>query len=336
MITATLHAGLRNAVAGSILLAAVLPASAQQQPVKVGIGYGFAFLPFYICNDLDLIEKHAKAAGLNVKVSYPRHSSSAAIQDALLSGAIDLGPFGISGLLLAREKTKGTPQEIIAVSGVTTLPMTLLTSRADVKSLGDLKPKDRIAMPMLTAPQMYVLRMQSEKAFGQADRLREQVVALPHADSVEALASGNGNVAAYFSSPPFTQIALKEAKVRQIASSSDIPGKASFLVVGATRRIIDAHPKWPEIVAKAMDEAADIVRKEPRRAALIYLKFEPSKTLDVRAVEAILKELKDDFGSGVHGVQAFADFMGRHGRLKTPPKSWKDVVVPSLAAQPGS
>lgn len=330
-----LRVGIRGAVAGSILLAA-LPASAQQ-PVKIGIGYGFAFLPFYICDDLDLIEKHAKAAGLNVKVSYQRHSSSAAIQDALLTGAIDFGPFGISALLLARDKTKGTPQEVVAVSGVTTLPMTLLTARPEVRSLGDLKPKDRIAMPMLAAPQMYFLRMQSEKTFGQADRLREQVLALSHADSVEALAAGRGDVAAYFSSPPFTQIALKDAKIRKIASSFDIlGGKASFLLVGATKRNVDAHPKWPEIVAKAMDEAADIVRKDPRRAATIYLKFEPSKTLDVRALEAILKELKDDFGSAVHGVQAFADFMFRQGRLKAPPRSWKDVVAPSLAAQPGS
>ena len=84
----------------------------------------------------------------------------------MLSGAIDLGPFGISGLLLAREKTKGTPQEMVAISGVTTMPLALLTSRAEIKSLADLKPKDRIVMPMLSAPQMYVLRMHAEKTFG--------------------------------------------------------------------------------------------------------------------------------------------------------------------------
>lgn len=328
------RAGLRSAVAGLFLLATAMPAPAQQA-IKVGIGYGFAFLPFYICSDLKLIEKHAKAAGLDVKISYPRHSSALAVRDAVLSGDLDFGPFGVSGLLLAREKTRGTPQEVVAVSGVTTLPLTLLTGRADVQSLNDLKPKDRIAMPMLAAPQMYVLRMQSEKSFGQADRLREQAVSLPHMESIDALA--RGNIAAYFASPPFTQLALRDAKIRALLSSPQvIGGKASFLVIGATRRTIEAHPKWPEVVAKAMDEAADLVRKDPRRAAQIFLKFEPSKTFDMRMLEAVLQELKDEFGSAVHGVQAFADFMTRHGRLKQPPKSWKDVVTPTLAAQPGS
>jgi hypothetical protein len=35
-------------------------------------------------------------------------------------------------------------------------------------------------------------------------------------------------------------------------------------------------------------------------------------------------------------VQAFADFMGRHGELKTPPKSWKDVVAPALLSSPST
>ena len=76
--------------------------------------------------------------------------------------------------------------------------------------------------------------------------------------------------------------------------------------------------------------------QDPRRAALIFLKFEPSQTLDVKILEGILKELKDDFGSNVHGVKAYADFMMRHGRLKIPLKDWKEVVTPTLAAQPGS
>ena len=84
MRSALSRAARGGAVAGLVLLAA-LPASAQQQNIKIGIGYGLAFLPFYICNDLNLIEKHAKAAGLNIKATYQRHASSAAIQDAVLS-----------------------------------------------------------------------------------------------------------------------------------------------------------------------------------------------------------------------------------------------------------
>ena len=59
-------------------------------------------------------------------------------------------------------------------------------------------------------------------------------------------------------------------------------------------------------------------------------------TLNGAAIEAVLREIKDEFGSAIYGVQAYADFMGRHGELKAPPKSWKDVVAPSLLNSPST
>ena len=136
---------------------------------------------------------------------------------------------------------------------------------------------------------------------------------------------------AYFSSTPFTQAALKSPKIHSILTSSDVMGQSSFLVMGATRRYVGANPKMPDVIARAINEAATIIKTDPKKAAEIYLKYEPSKSLDVSTVQAILKELKDDFGSSVHGVQSYADFMGRLGQLKNPPKSWKEIVTPSLA-----
>jgi NitT/TauT family transport system substrate-binding protein len=194
-------------------------------------------------------------------------------------------------------------------------------------------------MPLLTAPQMYFLRMQSEKSFGagQADKLRNQIVALSHAEAMDALGDGRNGIAGYFASPPFVQAILKNQKIQKVLSSSEVVGgKASFLVLAMTRRGFDAQPKLAPSFIKALDEAADFIRKEPRRAAQIFLKFEPSRSLDIRTLETILRELKDDFGSEVHGIEAYAGFMGRDGKLKEPPKSWKDVVIPQLAAMPGS
>jgi NitT/TauT family transport system substrate-binding protein len=85
-----------------------------------------------------------------------------------------------------------------------------------------------------------------------------------------------------------------------------------------------------------MDEAARLIHDDPRRAAEIYLAHEPSKTLDAAGLAAILSDIKDEFGSALHGVQAFADFMGRHGGLKSPPQSWKEIVAPALLNSPGT
>jgi hypothetical protein len=63
---------------------------------------------------------------------------------------------------------------------------------------------------------------------------------------------------------------------------------------------------------------------------------EPSKTLDTAAVEAVVGEIKDEFGGAIYGVDAFAAFMGRHGELKSPPHSWNEIVAPALLNSPSS
>lgn len=324
----------------AVLIAAATPMPLlAQQPLRIGMGNGLAFLPIYVATDLKLFEKHGKAAGLSLKPVFRRVSNSAAMQEALLAGHVDVAPFGVSAFLLTRDKTKGTPQETVVMSGLTTMPLVLVSNRADLKSLADFKPKDRIAMPLLSAPQMYVLRMQSEKIFGagQADKLRGQVVTLPHAEAVEALEDGKNGLAGYFASPPFSQAVLKQRNIRKVLSSADVMGgKASFMVLAMTKKNLEAQPKLAPVIVKALEEAADLIRKDPRRAALTFLKFEPSRSLDSRTLEAVLQELKDDFGGEVHGIEAYANFMIRHGSLKESLKSWKDVVIPQLAAMPGS
>jgi len=331
---------LRKALCVAAALFAVVtaapPASAQEQ-VKIGIGYGLAFLPDYICQDLKLVEKNAKALHLDVKASYERFSGAGPMQDALASGAIDMAPFGAAPLLLAWQKTKNTPRQIVAVSGIATLPVVLLSNRADVHSIADLRAADRIAMPTLTAPQMYFLQMQSQKTFGRYDRLRRQVVVLAPGDALAALLAGTGPVTAAFSSPPYTELALKDEKIHSILrSEAVIGGKTSFLVTGAMAAYVSAHPKIPEVIDKAMDEAARIIRDDPRRAAQIYLAHEPSKALNAADVDAVLRDNKDEFGSAVEGIQAFADFLSWHGALKTPLKSWKDIVAPALLNSPST
>jgi len=319
-----------------VCVAQTLSASAQE-PLKIGIGYGIAFLPDYICQDLKLVEKYARALHLDVKVTYERFSGAGPVQDALASGAVDLAPFGVAPLLLAWERTKNTPRQIVAVSGLTTMPAVLLSDHAHVRSIADLRAADRIAVPTPTAPQMYFLQMQSQKIFGQYDRLRRQVVTLSPADGLAALMAGSGTVAAVFSSPPYTEIALRNGTIHPILRSEEvIGGKASFLVMGAMAAFVSAHPKVPEAIDKAMDEAARIIREDPRRAAQIYLAHEPSKALNAADIDAVLKSNKDEFGSAVEGIQAFADFLSWRGALKAPPKSWKDIVAPALLNSPST
>jgi NitT/TauT family transport system substrate-binding protein len=318
------------------LCAALTPALAQDQ-IKIGLGYGFAFLPLYVCEDLKLVEKQAKAAHLELAAKFQHFVNAGELHNALSAGQIDMAPFGTAPLLAGALQTKEGGRQIVAVSGITSLPLTLLSNQAGERSIADLKASDIIAVPTLSSPQIYLLQMQSEKTFGKFDRLHNQIVMLSHAQAIAALADNTGQATAYFSSPPFTQIALRAGNVHSILTSSDVmSGKSSFLILGAQRSFVQAQPQAAEIVAKAIDEAARVIRDDPKRAAQIYLTHEPSAALNGAAMEAVVRDAKDEFGSPVYGVQATADFMERIGELKASLRSWKDIAAPALLNSPST
>jgi NitT/TauT family transport system substrate-binding protein len=315
------------------------PARAQgADEVRIGYGFGIGFLPLMVMDRLKLIERHSQATvGRTVMAKWSRFSGSAAMQDAILAGSIDLGGYGVPGLLLAWEKTRNVANHIVGLAGITTTPLVLLSANPAARTLGDLGPKDRIAMPSTISPQMYVLQMASEKVFGagKLDALKPLVVSMPHPEALSALLNGT-EVTGYFSTPPFTQIALKNPKVHQLLSSPDVMGRASFLVFGVSAQFADAHAELMRAIVLAIDEAARYIAQNPRQAAEIYLEFEPSKTLDLDFLEELAKDPQNGFGAEVYGVKAYADFMVRLGQLKTAPARWQDVFLPVLAGRAGS
>ncbi len=330
--------------AASLLMAALLvggPARAQDKPqLRIGVGFGVGFLPFHVTAAEKLFEKRAAAAGIaDLQVAYPKFSGSSAMQDAVLSGNIEMGGYGLPALLIAWDKARGGPNAIMGLTGITTAPMVLVTSNPAVKTVKDFGDKDRIAMPALVSPQMYVLQMAAEQALGPGkhNALRNLVVALPHPDAVNALRSGGTEVDGYFSTPPFTGIVLADAKVHRVVSSIDVfKGPSSFLVLGVTKRWVERNEVLAKAAVAAMADAFALIKEQPRKAAEIYLAAEPSKLLDLAAVEALLKDPENGFGLGPYAVMAYADFMHRQGEIKAMPSKWQDVFLPYVHGEPGS
>ncbi|MBI3709351.1 MAG: ABC transporter substrate-binding protein, partial [Proteobacteria bacterium] len=286
-----------------------------------------------------MFEREAQAGGAGeVKIAYLRFSGSAAMQDAILSGNVDVGAYGVPAMLIAWEKARGTPLQVMGIAGVTTTPLVLVTNRAEIKSLKDFTASDRIAMPALVSPQMYVLQMAAEREFGPGghDRLRTMVVSLPHPDAVNGIRAGT-EVTGYFSAAPFTQLLLGDARIHAVVNSEKVfGGPASFLVLGATRRFADPNPKLMASMATTMDAAARFIREKPERASEIYLAKEPSSAITKQIVLDALRDPQTGFGAEVYGIKAYADFMARLGQLKAPPLRWEDVFLPPLHGRKGT
>ena len=87
------------------------PARAEQQQVRIVMPYGLGYLPTYIAVDRGLIEKHAKAAGLDdIKVTLQHMASGPASSDLLLAGDADLAMGGFGPAFVLWDKTRGARQ----------------------------------------------------------------------------------------------------------------------------------------------------------------------------------------------------------------------------------
>jgi ABC-type nitrate/sulfonate/bicarbonate transport system substrate-binding protein len=312
------------------------PAAAEIGEIRIGLQYGFIYLPITIADVDGLIDKRARELGLpGMKVTLNRFSGSAAVNEALVSGSIDFGAYGLPGLLIAWEKTRGK----LAIKGLAGLALTayvLDTNKPAIKSLADFAAQDKIALPASNSPQAILLQMAAEKTFGDYKRLDGNFVSLPHPDATTALLAGSA-IAGYFATPPFSQILAKDSRIHPVLRSFDILGgkEGSGAGLGGSQRFVDANPKAAQALFLAIEDAMKLIATDPRRAADIYLKSEPQK-LSNEEVQTLLQDRSTVYQVAPSGLMAYAEFMVKTGMLKTKPDSWRDVFFPYVYESGGN
>src|SRR4051812_20793170 len=144
-------------------------AMAEVQTVRFARQLGLGYLQLYVAQDLKLVEKHAKEAGLgDVTAAYTPLGSPSAVNDALLSGSAEFAAAGIPPFLILWDKTRRS-SDVRALAALNSQPAFLNTNKLDVKSLKDFTASDRIAAPTVKLSyQAIILQMARGKEFGKA------------------------------------------------------------------------------------------------------------------------------------------------------------------------
>ena len=95
----------------------VVTGAAAAPEIRLARQFSMGYLQLNVMEHQKLIEKHAKALGIaDVKVSWFKFNGPTAVNEALISGNIDIGSGGVPGLLVLWSRTKGTPQEVRGIS----------------------------------------------------------------------------------------------------------------------------------------------------------------------------------------------------------------------------
>ena len=240
----------RLGVAGAAALALAMShaASGEVAEVRISHGYGVLYLPLMVMASEKLVEKHAAAAGLpSVKASYVVLDGGNVINDAMLSGALDIASSGVPGFLTLWAKAKDNPaQEVRGLTGMSSSSMYLMTRNASVKSLKDFTDKDRIAVPGIkTSLPAVLLHMAAAREFGDANyaKLDPITVGLPHPEALTVLLSGRGEIDSHMASPPFSYIEDATPGLHRVFNSVDLLGNITLDMTYTSRRFFEANPK---------------------------------------------------------------------------------------------
>lgn len=313
-------------VAGLGLLASSLLAHAEGQ-IRIAEQFGIVYLLLNVAQDQKLIEKHAKAAGIDAKVEWVKLSGGSAVNDALLSGNIEIAGAGVGPLLTLWDRTKGR-QNVKGVASLGNFPYYLVSNNPAVKAIADFTDKDRIALPAVgVSVQSRVLQLASAKLWGDKDyaRLDKISVALPHPDAAAAIIKGGTEITGHFGNPPFQEQELAGNPNAHIVLSSYevLGGPASATVLYTTEKFRSESPKTYKAFVDALDEAARFVSSNPEKAADIYIRVSNAK-IDRELLLKIIKSPEVQFKTTPQNTYALAEFMHRVGAIKNKPASAKD------------
>src|SRR4051794_15948320 len=261
-------------IAAAALVFASTAAHAEVSEITIAQQFGVSFLPLMLMERDGLIEKHAKAAGIDVKTNWQKVAGPSVINDGLLSGNVHFGAVGAPSLITLWWRTKANVG-VKGVAAMTSYPLYFVTRNPELKSLKDLSAKDKIAVPSVKiSTQAIMLQMAAADLFGQSNyqKFDELTVSLAHPDAVLAMMSNTAGVNAHFSASPFYEQEMKLPGARLLTTNYEIlGGRASALVVITTTKFHDSNPKLYKAFLAAQKEAIDNINKDKRAAAKDYL-----------------------------------------------------------------
>lgn len=314
-------------------------AVAAEGQLRIAKQFGIVYLLLNVAEDQKLIEKHGKAAGLDIKVDYVQLSGGSAVNDALLSGNIDIAGAGVGPLFTLWDRTRGR-QGVKGVASLGSFPYYLVTNNPDVKTIADFTEKDRIAVPAVgVSVQSRILQLASAKLWGDKEfaKLDKISVAVPHPEAAAAIIKGGTEITGHFGNPPFQEQELAEnPKARIVLNSYDVQGgPASSTVLYATETFYKTSPKTYRAFLGALDEAATFITANPEKAAEIYIRTNASKA-DPALLTKIIANPDVRFKVTPENTLGLGKFMHRVGAIKSEPGSIEDYFFADPRITTGS
>jgi NitT/TauT family transport system substrate-binding protein len=299
-------------------------AGASLDSVTIAYQPGISYAPLVLIKHDKVLEKQFPKTKFTWKVL----SSSAAVQDGMISGDIQVGAGSVGQLVLGWDKGVGWRY----LSAMNDTDLWLTAKNPNLRSLKDFKAGDKIAMPSPTSLQAMVLRKGAEQQLGNAHALDTNIVSMAHPDGLQALMSGQ--IAGHLGSPPF-QFQEQQNGAQVILRSKDLFGRHTFNGVFLTSRFYDGQKAFAQQLYKDLQDAVQQLTSDPGKAAQA-LSEDSGGTPTAASFKDYITNPAITYTTEPHGLMAIATFMKQIKLVDKAPQSWKDLVFPTAQNLNGS
>ncbi len=301
-----------------LLLPLFISLPSQADEIRIARQFGIDYLPLIVMEKSGILQKHLDAAGLkDTKVKWLQLGGPVAINEALVSGNLDLGTSGPAPTLILWDKTKSNIG-VKAVAALNIIPMHLVSNNPEIKSIRDFTSKDKIALPgAKISTQSIVLQIASEKAFGEGkhNELDKYTVTMSHQDATTALKSGSNIITAHFSTPPYSFDILEQPGIHAVATSEELLGEPSTgALVFSTAAFHKNHPEAFKAFSDALNESIEFINADKEKSAEIYA--EADRAFSKEQILKLLNNPQISFTTTPAGILPIAEFMQRTGIIK--------------------
>ncbi len=291
--------------------------SAGDEEITINYQSSIGYAPLLVMKEKGLIEK---AYGGNIKVNWVEMSNGAEVNEAIISGNLDVGsmgvPVAITGIMA------GSPYRI--AFGLAAQPYAILSNKPEIKKLSDIKSDDQIAITNINSQPHILLAMAAKAELGDARALDNNLTKLGNADGYAAMLSGAVPCHMVISPYNFMETTNEEADIHELEIDPNIwPPENTALVSVVSESLKNDRPKVYEAILTALKEADDFIKTNPEETAKIL-----SEGYDASA-EDILKWMQDErssYSPELRGVMKMADFMVEEGFLDKGPISISELV----------
>lgn len=314
------------------------PALAEVTTVRLAKQFGIGYLPLTLIEEQGLLEKHAAEAGLELSTEWLRFTGGSGMNEALLSGNLDIAAGGVGPMLTIWARTQSNMQ-IKGIAALESMPLYLVTTDPEVQSLADFNRSHKIALPAVkTSIQAITLQMGAEKFLGEGQHgaLDAFTVSMGHPDAQLAMLGGQSEINAHFGAPPFQQQELKDERAHKVLDSFEVlDGPHTFNLIWAKTKFIENNPQVTAALMGALEESITFINENPDEAAKIWAGAEATNLSHEEIVELITDE-RVNWTTTPQGILPYVEYMSRAGLITTSTEDWRDIFFDTVHDKDGS